>query len=94
MLTRKQTEILAVIRNHISLNAIAPTLHELCTAMGTTSVGTMSRHLLHLTEKGHIRRAGRSWRNMALSNACPFCGCSTTAAPSAVHNIPDIEKEK
>lgn len=74
MLTPHQSSILKVIREHVTEYGFAPTLVELCDYTGTTSVGSMHKHLMALVRKGVIERGEGGWRNIILKNQCPCCG--------------------
>jgi repressor LexA len=56
ILTRRQKELLDYLDGHIRRRGYAPTLAEICTRFGLTSVATAHKHLANLERKGAIRR--------------------------------------
>lgn len=55
-LYKKQKQILDYISQYIQLNGSSPTLQEIATAMGLSSLATVHEHLQSLVKKGLIRR--------------------------------------
>lgn len=55
-LTPAQQRLLDVIRAHIAATGTAPTVDEMCVALGTRSKNTIHRHLVCMEERGAIRR--------------------------------------
>ncbi len=53
-LTRRQTEILALIRRHIEKTGVPPTRAEICDAFGFSSPNAAEAHLRTLERKGAI----------------------------------------
>ena len=53
-LTERQAEVLAIIRDYIQVNGIAPTHAELAKAIGVSSTRAAADHLKALANKGHI----------------------------------------
>lgn len=74
MLTKKQAAILDAVRAHIKQHGVAPSLADLCFHMGTKSVGSMSKHLSSLVDKGVLERKRRGWRQVRPRDVCPCCG--------------------
>lgn len=54
-LTQRQSEVLAIIRDFIRVNGIAPSHAELAKAIGVSSTRAAADHLKALERKGHIR---------------------------------------
>lgn len=72
-LTRRQFDTLAAIREFVSVNGVAPTLGELCETLGTSSQGSMTKHLRALQDRGLIENGSGS-RQIVLKDLCPYCG--------------------
>jgi len=68
-LTRRQREVLDVIRDFIDGNGYSPSLEEIARTLGLSSVATVHKHVSHLVEKGHVRR---SWnQNRSIEPVAP-----------------------
>lgn len=73
MLTKRQAWVLTTIKSHVAAHGSAPTLNELCEYAGTTSAGSMSKHVAALTKLGFLTRSSQ-WRGIILKERCPCCG--------------------
>ena len=56
MLTKRQKQIFDYVKDSIERNGFAPSLVEICQYLKLHSISTVHKHLLHLEEKGLIRR--------------------------------------
>ena len=56
ILTKRQKQILSFIEDSIRKNGYAPSLHEICDHFKLHSISTIHKHLVHLEEKGLIKR--------------------------------------
>jgi repressor LexA len=56
ILTKRQKQILSFIDDSIRQNGYAPSLHEICDHFKLHSISTIHKHLVHLEEKGLIKR--------------------------------------
>ncbi len=65
-LTRRQREVLDVIRDFIDRNGYSPSLEEIGGALGLSSVATVHKHVSHLVEKGFARRVWNQNRSIEL----------------------------
>ena len=65
-LTRRQREVLDVIREFIAKNGYSPSLEEIGEALGLSSVATVHKHVTHLVEKGYARRAWNQNRSIEI----------------------------
>ncbi len=54
-LTRRQKEILEVVRGFIDREGYSPSLQEIAAKMGLSSVATVHKHLKNLEEKGRAQ---------------------------------------
>lgn len=72
-LTKRQLEVFRAIKAFVALNGVAPTLSELCHTLGTTSVGSMAKHLDTLRNRGYITNGGGA-RQIKIKDCCPYCG--------------------
>lgn len=59
-LTRRQSEILDYIRDYCDDYGYAPTLQEIGSRFGLSSVATVHKHVGQLVEKGYLRRERRN----------------------------------
>ena len=96
-LTRRQREVLDVIRDFISRNGYSPSLEEIGGSLGLSSVATVHKHVSHLVEKGLVRRVWNQNRSIELVNGeaggramdLPLVG--TIAAGTPLEAIPTAE---
>jgi len=56
ILTKRQKEILSFIKDSIREHGYAPSLHEICAHFKLHSISTVHKHLVHLEEKGLLKR--------------------------------------
>jgi len=63
-LTRRQHEVLEVIRSFIGKNGYSPSLEEIGTELRLSSVATVHKHVSHLVQKGYVRRAWNQNRSI------------------------------
>ena len=68
-LTKKQKAVLDFVEHHIRINGYAPTLREIATHLGLSSVATVHKHLRTLVEKGLLVREGGRARAVELRPA-------------------------
>jgi repressor LexA len=68
-LTRRQREVLDVIREFIARNGYSPSLEEIGSALDLSSVATVHKHVSHLVEKGYVRRAWNQNRSIEVVDA-------------------------
>ena len=66
-LTRRQREVLEVIREFIVAHGYSPSLEEIGGSLGLSSVATVHKHVTHLVEKGYVRRAWNQNRSIELA---------------------------
>ncbi len=66
-LTKKQEEILTVIKKFIADKGYAPTIRELCALCNLSSTATMFVHLKNLTNKGYISQTESKFRTIELN---------------------------
>ncbi|MFH1842146.1 MAG: transcriptional repressor LexA [bacterium] len=74
-LTRRQAEILAYITEHIQARGYAPTLQEIGSRFGLSSVATVHKHLSHLVEKGYLQRGRNRRRDLTLVGPAAEATC-------------------
>ncbi len=65
-LTRRQREVLDIIRDFIDRNGYSPSLEEIGGALGLSSVATVHKHVSHLVEKGLVRRVWNQNRSIEI----------------------------
>ena len=65
-LTRRQREVLDVIRHFIDEHGYSPSLEEIGAALNLSSVATVHKHVTHLVQKGLVRRSWNQNRSIEL----------------------------
>lgn len=65
-LTRRQREVLDIIRDFIDRNGYSPSLEEIGGALGLSSVATVHKHVSHLVDKGLVRRVWNQNRSIEI----------------------------
>jgi repressor LexA len=65
-LTRRQREVLDVVRDLIEKNGYSPSLEEIGAELGLSSVATVHKHVSHLVQKGYVRRTWNQNRSIEL----------------------------
>jgi repressor LexA len=65
-LTRRQREVLDVVRDLIERNGYSPSLEEIGAELGLSSVATVHKHVSHLVQKGYVRRTWNQNRSIEL----------------------------
>jgi repressor LexA len=65
-LTRRQREVLDVIRSFIETNRYSPSLEEIGRELGLSSVATVHKHVSLLVDKGYVKRAWNQNRSIEL----------------------------
>ena len=96
-LTRRQREILDYLKEFIDERGYAPSLEEIGSRFGLSSLATVHKHLMNLQEKGFIRRAWNRSRSVELVQTraggravvLPLKGY--VAAGEPIEAVPDVE---
>ena len=98
-LTKRQTEVLEVIKTCVKDNGYAPSIREIAEEIGVKSPATVKEHLEGLIEKGYLERMDTSVRNVKPTNKVwqlsktfelPIVGLITAGEPiEAVENRGD-----
>lgn len=65
-LTRRQRQVLDVIRGFIERNGYSPSLEEIGSELGLSSVATVHKHVSHLVDKGFVRREWNQNRSIEM----------------------------
>jgi repressor LexA len=63
-LTRRQREIFEFIREFVGKNGYSPSLEEIGSHFGLSSVATVHKHVQHLVEKGFLKKAWNRSRSV------------------------------
>jgi repressor LexA len=63
-LTRRQREIFDFISGFVEEQGYSPSLEEIASAFGLSSVATVHKHVKHLVEKGYLRKAWNRSRSV------------------------------
>lgn len=66
-LTKKQTEILDILKKFVAKNGYSPTIRELCEICNLRSPATMFVHIKKLHEKGYLKQTRNKFRTIELS---------------------------
>jgi repressor LexA len=95
-LTRRQREVLDVIREFIDANGYSPSLEEIGGSLGLSSVATVHKHVTHLVEKGLVRRVWNQNRSIDLvresvGKALDLPLVGTIAAGAPLEAVPTTE---
>jgi len=98
-LTRRQREVLDVIREFIDTHGYSPSLEEIAGALGLSSVATVHKHVSHLVQKGHVRRSWNQNRSIEPVTPDPEHGdaafrlplCGDIAAGLPLEAVPTSE---
>jgi repressor LexA len=88
-LTRRQSEILTYLQNHIQEQGFAPSFEEIAERFGFQSLATVHEHLTNLERKGYIRRSYNESRAIevlpprgtALATEIPLLGKVAAGTP-------------
>ena len=89
-LTRRQREVLDVIRAFIERNGYSPSLEEIGAELGLSSVATVHKHVSHLVQKGQVRRLWNQNRSIEpveqvdagdSAFSLPLCGSIAAGVP-------------
>ena len=65
-LTKRQSEILAYLQDHIRGRGYAPSFEEIAEHFGFQSLATVHEHLSNLERKGYIRRSYNESRSIEI----------------------------
>jgi repressor LexA len=63
-LTRRQRQVLDIITEFIGRHGYSPSLEEIGTTLGLSSVATVHKHVTHLVHKGYVRRTWNQNRSI------------------------------
>jgi len=99
-LTRRQREILDFVRAFIHEHGYSPSLEEIGRHFGLSSVATVHKHVAHLVQKGHLRKAWNRSRSVepvpevepeAEPGAeIPLLGTVAAGDPIAAVEVPEV----
>ncbi len=78
-LTRRQREIYEFIRDFVKRNGYSPSLEEIGSHFGLSSVATVHKHVHHLVEKGFLKKA---WNRSRSVEPVPDAGHDVAEMPS------------
>ncbi|HXV76735.1 MAG TPA: transcriptional repressor LexA [Candidatus Polarisedimenticolaceae bacterium] len=70
-LTRRQRQVLDVIRDFIDTHGYSPSLEEIGSELHLSSVATVHKHVSHLVQKGFVKRAWNQNRSIELVHQAP-----------------------
>jgi repressor LexA len=95
-LTKRQKEIFDFIRAYIERDGYAPSLEEIGSEFGLSSVATVHKHVQNLVEKGLLRKAWNRSRSIELVEAeaptaveIPLLGAVAAGQPIEAVSSPD-----
>ena len=67
-LTRRQSEVIDVIREFVTEHRYSPSLEEIAAALNLSSVATVHKHLSLLEEKGYLKKDPHTSRSVELTD--------------------------
>ena len=67
-LTRRQRQVLDVIRDFIDTHGYSPSLEEIGGELDLSSVATVHKHVSHLVQKGFVRRSWNQNRSIEIAS--------------------------
>jgi SOS-response transcriptional repressor LexA len=77
-LTKRQSEILAFIRERLERTGLSPSYTEMMTHLGLSSKSSIARLVRGLEERGFVRQLSTGARSIVLNDQqvvrCPHCG--------------------
>ncbi len=95
-LTRRQREIFDYIQEYLQREGYAPSLEEIGTRFGLSSVATVHKHVQNLVEKGMLRKAWNRSRSLEVvdrsgsaATEIPLLGTVAAGAPIEAVDTPD-----
>ena len=63
-LTKKQEEVLTVIKKYIAIHGYSPSVREVCELMNLSSTATVFVHMRHLMKKGYLKQTDNKFRTL------------------------------
>ena len=63
-LTKKQEDVLTVIKKYIAEHGYAPSVREVCELMNLSSTATVFVHMRHLMKKGYLKQTDNKFRTL------------------------------
>ena len=63
-LTKKDEEVLTVIKKYIAIHGYAPSVREVCELMNLSSTATVFVHMRHLMKKGYLKQTDNKFRTL------------------------------
>lgn len=84
MLTERQTDVLAFIRDQIASRGKPPTVREIQAHFGFASPNAVASHLGALERKGCIRRVAGESRNIEVLDTCTTLDKHTTGSAETI----------
>jgi len=95
-LTRRQREIYEYVRGFVAERGYSPSLEEIGEHFGLSSVATVHKHIQHLVEKGHLRKAWNRSRSLEPVDEdakgavdVPLLGVVAAGAPIEAIEVPE-----
>ena len=95
-LTRRQRQIYEYVRRFVAERGYSPSLEEIGEHFGLSSVATVHKHVQHLVEKGHLRKAWNRSRSLEPVDEeatggveVPLLGVVAAGAPIEAIEVPE-----
>lgn len=82
-LTKRQSQILALINSFTQSSGHAPSYRELMQVLGLHSTATLHKHIENLKKLGHLKTTARGWRSLKTAKL-------TKSPPAANSQIPIV----
>ena len=96
-LTRRQHEVLEVIRSFIGKNGYSPSLEEIGGELRLSSVATVHKHVSHLVQKGYVRRSWNQNRSIEVVDGADRAGAVTLPLAGTIaagHPLEAVETQE
>ncbi len=86
-LTRKQGDVLQVIKGHLNSNGRAPTITEMRSSLGVKSLRTVTQYLESLERKGYIMRRKNAQRSIEIVGSDNVGGSTHTVSIPVIASV-------
>ncbi|MFZ9136002.1 MAG: LexA family protein, partial [Candidatus Puniceispirillaceae bacterium] len=87
MLTRKQSELLSYLNEHMQQHKVPPSFDEMRDALGLASKSGVHRLVSGLEERGYIRRLANRARAIEILKPAAAAGSVVTRSVEAASNL-------
>lgn len=92
-LSRRQTQVLEFIREHLVARGICPSIREIGATVGLRSTSTVHSHLCALEARGHLMRQPGRPRYMTLTEPLPHAARVATLEALVARAVPWVRSK-